>query len=211
MNDTYRMTGNQGNESTDENNEIKTDEKTLESLEMSQTIIETQISSDIFQHVNIAQAISEATPSAPSAPEIEDDVMPEMSATLLYPNLKTIDSTKFPANVLCLKERIILQPFTFDQLKELYYNPELHMAEAFESDFINTELNNTYKDHTLQELIKKYSHSRYNLKINMLDLHAYIKYFQENSQKVWIIENRISSYEGVCADGERVRKNELYE
>lgn len=146
----------------------------------------------------------EPVPVAPSAPAIEED---EPLQNLLYPNLHSVKANSIQQT----KERIILKPFTNDQLKELYNNPELILAETFESDFINTELNNTHKDHPLFELIKKYSHSRYNLKVNMLDLHAYIKCFQENSQKVWIIENRITTYEGVCADGERIRKNELYE
>lgn len=155
-------------------------------------------------------------PVTPSAPAIEDDDKLQMDSPLqhlLYPNLQSIQSIGQAVSSAQqqTREQIVLQPFTDEQLKELYNNPELAVAEAFEADFINTELNNTYKDHPLYELIKKYSHSRYNLKVNMLDLHAYIKCFQENSQKVWIIENRITTYEGVCADGERIRKNELYE
>lgn len=152
----------------------------------------------------------------PSAPAIEDDDQLQMDPPLqhlLYPNLQSIQAIgqAIGSTQQQIKEEIVLQPFTDEQLKELYNNPELVVAETFEADFINTELNSTHKDHPLYELIKKYSHSRYNLKVNMLDLHAYIKCFQENSQKVWIIENRITTYEGVCADGERIRKNELYE
>lgn len=158
---------------------------------------------------------AEQIPLAPSAPAIEDVDEPQIDQplqNLLYPNLQNVQSLGQAINLVQLtKERIILQPFTNEQLKELYHNPESVLAEAFEAEFINTELNNTHKDYPLYELIKKYSHSRYNLKVNMLDLHAYIKCFQENSQKVWIIENRITTYEGVCADGERIRKNEIYE
>lgn len=153
-------------------------------------------------------------PVSPSAPAFEDVDESQESQPLqkkLYPNLTMQSFSSAGKQMQVSKERIVLKPFTNEQLKELYNNPELFMAEPFESEFINTELNNTYKDHYLYELIKKYSHSRYNLKVNMLDLHGYIKCFQENSQKVWIIENRITSYEGVCSDGERVRKNELYE
>lgn len=158
-----------------------------------------------------------AVPSAPLIDDIEDEssssAPPMHHINLLYPKLTDMKSGHdIIANAISSSnERITLQPFTNEQLKELYHNPELYMADAFEIDFINTELNNTHKDHPLHDLLKKYSRSRYNLKVNMLDLHAYIKCFQENSQKVWIIENRITSYEGVCADGERIRKNELYE
>lgn len=155
------------------------------------------------------------TPSAPSAPVIEDFDVSQSEKTLpkvLYPNLLGVHSMEMAVTLAnSLKERIILQPFTNTQLKDLYHNPEILLAESFEADFINTELNTTYKEHPLHELIKKYSQSRYNLKVNMLDLQSFIKAFQENSLKVWIIENRITSYEGACADGERIRKNELYE
>lgn len=151
-----------------------------------------------------------ASPSAPAIEDLDTSEVEQPLAKLLYPNLKSIEAmaqiTSSPT-----KHRLILQPFTNEQLKELYNNPEMLAAEAFESDFINTELNNTHTNHSLFELIKKYSRSRYNLKVNMLDLHGYIKCSQESAEKVWIIENRTHSYDGVCADGERVWKNERYE
>lgn len=149
---------------------------------------------------------------SPSAPmldeeELENEAQPKtMNA---YPDLQQLQqmATKSDATI----DRIVLQPFSNAQLKELYHNPEMHLADTFEVDFINNELSNPHKSHPLHELIKKYSQSRYNLKVNMLDLQGFIRAFQENSQKLWIMENRITSYEGNCADGERVRKNELYE
>lgn len=183
-----------------------------------QFIAEEQATVETDEHTEISIEASENESldllpkvAVPSAPAIEDLEVKQSPPHLMYPNLDTIQSFELAANAMRTKERIILQPFTNEQLKELYSNPELQTAEVFESEFINTELNSTYKDHPLYELIKKYSHSRYNLKVNMLDLHGYINGFQENSQKVWIIENRITTYEGVCTDGERIRKNELYE
>lgn len=217
MNILIDIVGNQDSMGNDEQIEIKSEEKPAELVQPVKT---EQITTEAITAPEISHnekndiTTNEAVPSAPSAPEIEDDDVPQMnqiSANSMYPNLRTIQSFDLASHLQHTKERINMQPFTFDQLKELYHNPELHMAEAFEMDFINTELGNTHKDHPLHELIKKYSHSRYNLKVNMLDLHGYIKCFQENAQRVWIIENRITSYEGVCGDGERVRKNELYE
>lgn len=144
----------------------------------------------------------------PSAPVIEEPTEQTIPSKMLYPDLRKLETIQ--ANSSTVK-RIILQPFTSVQLKEFYHNPEVILAECFETDFISNELNTPYKDHRLFELIKKYSQSRYNLKVNMMDLQDYIKSFQQNSQSVWIIENRITSYEGVCNDGERIRKNELYE
>lgn len=144
----------------------------------------------------------------PSAPVIDEPTEQTTSSRTLYPVLSELETIRANSSMV---ERIILQPFTSVQLKEFYHNPEVVLAECFETDFISNELNNSYKDHPLFDLIKKYSHSRYNLKVNMMDLQDYIKSFQQNSQNVWMIENRINSYEGVCNDGERIRKNELYE
>lgn len=140
----------------------------------------------------------------PSAPVIEQTTPSKM----LYPDLRKLETIRVNSSTV---ERINLRPFTRDQHKEFYHNPEVVLAECFETDFISNELNNPYKDHPFFDLIKKYSQSRYDLKVNTMDLHNYIKSFQQNSQNVWIIENRITSYEGVCNDGERIRKNELYE
>lgn len=186
-------------------------------IESSDRIEKTEPISDA---VAVDETENEIIVSAPSAPAIDDiddqqpfTASPKQSAKPLYPKLADTQSAHALSTRVISRthERIILQPFTNEQLKELYHNPELYMADAFETDFISAELNNAHKDHPLYELLKKYSHSRYNLKVNMLDLHAYIKCFQENAQKVWIIENRITSYDGVCADGERIRKNESYE
>lgn len=109
------------------------------------------------------------------------------------------------------KQRIILKPFTASQLNELYFNPEIKSAESFEMEFISAELSGSYIAHPLYDLIKKYSQSRYNLKINRMDLQGYIVAFQQNSQEVWTIENRIKTYDGTCQDMERIRKYENYE
>lgn len=153
------------------------------------------------------QQAETVAPSAPMLEELATDT--QTNSANAYPDLQNMH--QFATKSDATSGRIILQPFTNAQLKELYHNPEMHLAEAFEVDFINNELSNPHRSHPLHELIKKYSQSRYNLKVNMLDLQGFIRAFQENSQKLWIIENRITSYEGNCADGERVRKNELYE
>lgn len=166
---------------------------------------------------------AEANTFEPSAPTIEEEEEEKKENIVvendkkqeksLYPTLKPLQTMEMPSPFrhLIRKERIILQPFTKAQLKELYHNTEILLAETFENDFINTELNTSYRDYPLYDLIKKYSQSRYNLKINMLDLQGYIKSFQENSQNVWKIENRVTWYDGMCADGERISKMESYE
>lgn len=75
---------------------------------------------------------------APSAPCFEDLEQPQTDQPLqklLYPNVHMLQSIDLDG-IKATKQRIILQPFTYEQLKELYNNPELLMAEAFETEFI---------------------------------------------------------------------------
>lgn len=154
-------------------------------------------------------------PIQPSAPLIDElPVARESPKQVKYPNLHEMSHLE-PATRSgihqSVQQRIILQPFNEIQLKELYHNPELALAERFEAEFIGNELNCAYKEHPLYELIKKYSQSRYNLKINMLDLQTYIKTVQVNLEDVWKISNQTIYFEGVCLDNERVQKCERYE
>lgn len=190
-------------------NEVSVEPENNPKLENLQA--ENNVESAKIENETIEQTIETFVPTAPVIDEIEKTSSAQTSPNkLLYPNLKSLVTGSLTQSKNA-KERIILQPFTSVQLKELYHNPELVLAESFEHDFIDNELNSSYKEHPLFDLIKKYSQSRYNLKVNMLDLQDYIKSFQQHSQNVWIIENRINTYEGICNDGERIRKNELYE
>lgn len=158
-----------------------------------------------------------AEPIQPSAPTIDDlPVASESSVPkhVQYPNLHEMSRVE-PTTMSGLQQsdhqQIVLTPFNEIQLKELYHNPEWVLAEGFETDFIGKELGGAYKEHPLYELIKKYSQSRYNLKMNMLDLQNYIKTVQVNLEDVWKISTRTIYYEGVCLDNERVQKSERYE
>lgn len=173
--------------------------------------------SAIIEQVPEVKIEEEVKPTAPSAPAIEDVSIATCEQTkpiIQYPDLKEMRKTE-PNTVSALHQRqpeiIQLKPFNEEQLRELYHNPELRLAETFETEFINNELSCTYKEHPLYDLIKKYSQIRYNLKINMLDLQGYIKAFQQNSKNVWVMENRVMSYEGTCKDGIKCRKSEPYE
>lgn len=167
---------------------------------------------------NIAKELdSVADPIQPSAPHIDD--LPAItespwSKPVQYPDLHEMTRLE-PSTVSGLQQmvqqRIILKPFNETQLNELYHNPQLKLAERFEGDFISNELSCVYKEHPLYELIKKYSQSRYNLKINMLDLQNYIKTVKVNLEDVWKISMQTFYYEGVCQDNERVQKSERYE
>lgn len=192
------------NKSTDEYNPSSKD-----------NVIATDIQTDTTIETDVKVMPEPVIPSAPAIDDIELTGCDKIQTTIQqYPDLskmklienKTISGLKEKSD-----EKITTKPFNEMQLKELYYNPELLLADSFETEFIQNELSCTYKEHPLYDLIKKYSQNRYNLKINILDLQGYIKAFQQNSKNVWTIENRMLNYEGTCQDGERIRKTEYYE
>lgn len=166
------------------------------------------------EETSVTKNVSSEAAVVPSAPVFDEDLKHcDVKSQVQYPDLKSMQKQEEKTQSGLrqrAKERITLKPFNERQLKELYHNPELALADEFESEFISTELNCTYKDHSLYELLKRYSQCRYNLKINMLDLHSFKRSFEENSENVWKIEKRELKYNGTCADGERIFKTEVY-
>lgn len=156
---------------------------------------------------------STAVPSAPVFDE-EESPRPGLKPQVQYPDLQgmqKLEETAQSGLKQKTREKISMKPFNERQLKELYHNPELVLADDFETEFISNELSCTYKDHPLYDLLKRFSQSRYNLKINMLDLHSFKRSFEDDSMKVWKIEKRELKYSGTCMDGERIFKTEIYE
>lgn len=134
---------------------------------------------------------------------------------IAYPNLESMQNIEAiatrPKAIRTPNDRIILKPFTHHQLKEFYANEHLKAAQTFECEFIGAELGSNYKDHILYELLAKYSKSRYNLKVNLMDLENFKQSFQQHRDTVWLIENRTVQYSGICKDGVCVNKSENYE
>lgn len=162
------------------------------------------------------EAIAEIAPSAPVfdecvQPATQTATAPAVVHSIQYPNLNEMHRLEEKAHNYMNKQRSILRPFTKKQLKELYQNPEIVLAETFEEEFISNELHFAYREHQLYELLKKFSQSRYNIKINSVDLQGFVKAFQTNSSNVWNIENRTKSFSNVCKDGVSVQKYVNYE
>lgn len=154
---------------------------------------------------------SEEASWVPTAPSFNEE---ETLSQVQYPDLQgmqKLEETVQSGLKQKVREKISMKPFNERQLKELYHNPELILADEFETEFISNELSCTYKDHPLFDLLKRFSQCRYNLKINMLDLHSFKRSFEDDSTKVWKIEKRELKYSGTCADGERIFKTEIYE
>lgn len=193
------------------------DNNTVDTIVSADATIATSAQNVVVGSVSVESAeATEIAVDAPSAPVFEDEDVKQcdLKAQVQYPDLKSMQKQEERTQSglrLRSKDRILMKPFNERQLKELYHNPELVLADEFEAEFISTELNCTYKDHALFELLKRYSQCRYNLKINMLDLHSFKRMFEENSEQVWKVEKRELKYSGTCGDGERIFKTEVYE
>lgn len=173
---------------------------------------ETQIDIQTNRQVEILSENSTKIeiPEVPSAPEESMSSVPVIS----YPKL--IDMKTFQAELSAPIEietshaSVQCKPFNREQLKELYCNPEIPMAELFENQFINAELQSNHRDHMLYDLLVKYSKSRYNLMINNVDMENINKTIPDDTTKFWKIESRNLRYSGKCMDGTVVNKNEFY-
>lgn len=173
-----------------------------EMIEEIQCEISTKINTEIPMELNTEIA---------SAPE---ESMTTISETVHYPQLIGVDA--FEAELSAPIEHgtttagIKCKPFSKEQLKELYCNPEIPMAELFENEFITAELQSNHRDHPLYDLLMKYSKSRYNLMINNVDMETIRKAIPDDTLQFWNIESRNVRYSGKCKDGTMVNGSEFY-
>lgn len=157
--------------------------------------------------MEIPTEISIETPSAP------EESLPTIT-NISYPKLIDVNAFEAelsaPIEIENVTPLIKCKPFNKEQLKELYCNPEIPMAELFENEFINAELQSNHRDHPLYDLLMKYSKSRYNLLINHVDMHNIKKSIPDDTTEFWTIESRNIRYSGKCMDGTVVNGTEYY-
>lgn len=152
-----------------------------------------------------------ATEETPSAPEESLPVV-----MVHYPKLVDMSALEAELSAPIEQESAMIaspihcKPFSREQLSELYCNPEIPMAELFENQFIDAELQSNHRDHTLYDLLVKYSKSRYNLTINRVDMESIGKSIPDDAADFWKIESRSVRYSAKCRDGAVVNKNEFY-
>lgn len=153
---------------------------------------------------------AELSAEIPSAPE---ESLPAMT-DIRYPKLIAVDAFEVelsaPVGREAMATGIKCKPFSTEQLKELYCNPEIPMAESFENEFIRAELQSNHRDHPLYDLLIKYSKSRYNLMINHVDMQNIQKTIPDDTSQFWNIESRNVRYSGKCKDGTVVNGSEFY-
>lgn len=162
---------------------------------------------------DIQSTEAEIETEIPSAPEESLSIAANLTTAVCYPKLASV--VDFEAELSTVENENIsallkCKPFSKEQLKELYSNPEILMAESFENEFITAELQANHRDNTLYDLLMKYSKSRYNLMINNIDMHNLKQSIPDDTSKFWKIESRSVKYSGKCMDGTVVNGNEFY-
>lgn len=170
-----------------------------EVFEEIQSGIETAVQADIQIELPSAPEESLSTTVNIRYPKLDNvaDFVAELSATV-------------PVEMEAVTPLLKCKPFNKEELKELYCNLEIPMAELFENEFINAELQSNHRDHSLYDLLMKYSKSRYNLMINHIDIQNIKKSIPDDTTKFWTIESRNVRYSGKCMDGTVVNGNEYY-
>ena len=216
-----------------ETTSIMTDEVTTTEVSENIEIANTSNTVAISNNALVASAIVEKTEQkevnelmlTPSAPKIMDtnevaqrmDFYPNLQkeqANLEHSNYHTQKScekeTETPYNILRneIKVELDIQPFTQEQLTELYMNPLLTQVNHFEKEFIDTELNNeaSYSNHILYTLLLNYAKSRNHMRTNLIDYENYKKLCINNEKILWTLETRKVTFEGSCYANKSTKK-----
>lgn len=143
----------------------------------------------------------------PSAPQIEI----ASNKTVQYPTLDSLMETEHNKSQKTTTSLNKLKPFTAEQMKELYFNPLIPLAQQFENDFITTELNTDYTKYHLYELLTKYLNSRCNLRRNDGDLKNLNKTVESQRDELWTYEKKYLKYSATCSDANVISATETYE
>lgn len=104
-----------------------------------------------------------------------------------------------------------LQPFTRQQMRQIYVNPELERAAEYESEFVRTELSADRRLHPVHDLLAKYWRCRQTLRINRVDVAGVRQHIDQLAPRLWRREQRTVRYQATCADSVVVRGSEQYE
>lgn len=161
----------------------------------------------------------------PSAPQIGLRLQSAQLSSVQYPDLQHIQrelhvlpdvprltETVATANAATIASTAAaIAPFTREQMRDLYANRELELADTIEEQFVRTELDADYKSHVLHELLTKYARCRQTLRINRMDVDAVQKRIGQLEPLLWQREKRTVRYQATCADSIVVRGSEQFE
>ncbi|ALC46612.1 CG14299 [Drosophila busckii] len=152
--------------------------------------------------------------STPSAPEV-----PATSVKFVqYPNLQSVrqlsnivNEERTASTVYKTTMASQLQPFTAEELTQIYCCPDLELAKQFELEFLmNTLLESSEADPLYLELLEYYS-LQGKITANLYDINEKRKSCKDIPQQVWQRESVTRSFSATCGDGNTVRDSITYE
>lgn len=174
-----------------------------------------KVSVEILDSVTeLCEKVKEVTLS-PSAPLLE------VAKEVHYPELPKQETSQktqeahYPALPKQETSQAIqepLQPFTKEQLAQLYSNPELEASREFEICFVQSELRTAaLNKHPLHELITAYAQARDKQRHNANELDRLRQELKGCEESAWILENSRVSGRSQCQDGISVSVSHRYQ
>jgi hypothetical protein len=175
--------------------------------------VETVVHAPIYEQTfNEQPVIEEVTPTAPVFLEPSKlSTLAEQTPAVHYPDLAKIRG--LDAQIAAPKtEVLLLRPLSREQLDNLYKNDRIQLAKAFETEFVKTELSESYRHnkHPLYELLAEYSIVRHNLKIIETDIQLMRHYAKEKQNELWRKKQDVVVGTGKCCDA-TVQVNHRFE
>jgi hypothetical protein len=179
-----------------------------------QSSVDTEVQAPIHELTfNQVPVIEELTPTAPVFQEqTKLSTLTEQTPTVHYPNLANIRSVDAKIDVPKTEE-LLLRPLSREQLDNLYKNDRIQLAKTFETEFVKTELSESYRHnkHPLYELLAEYSIVRHNLKIIETDIQLMRHYAKEKQNELWRKKQDVVVASGTCCGDATVQVNHHFE
>ncbi|XP_058444577.1 ectopic P granules protein 5 homolog [Malaya genurostris] len=157
-------------------------------------------------------SVEATAPTAPVFDDIVKDINPQQAELVareavqsLYPNLNEIEfitDKQQPSDVLSMK------PYSREQLAQFYrVDNELRLAEAFEQEFIDRELqgNEQCVNHPLYHLLQCYAKARADLSLNLLECEALQRKSKTLARELWLLKEQTFIGTETCGDGKLLR------
>lgn len=151
----------------------------------------------------------------PSAPAIENTGNATKQFEIIsYPDLNKMRILEQENNIPKIIPKVLeihLEPFNEDELKQFYENPELKLAEKFQDEFIEAELDsNVLVTHILYDLLAKYSKYRSSIKTIDFNLTSCIKECQSKQNASWEFKENTIRRKSKCGDNELLQSHQTY-
>ncbi|XP_077996830.1 ectopic P granules protein 5 homolog [Glandiceps talaboti] len=100
-----------------------------------------------------------------------------------------------------------LKPFTVNELKLYYFNPQLLQLD----DIVDRFIQGCYQErHEFYEMVYQYYKSRHNLVAIEIDVNLLLQEYQRQKENLWTVTDHVINAQGQCADRVKVHQQHSY-